>query len=66
MQQIIALLIGILLGIIFTVVFIRVKTARGYFKLERIPDEEELYTINMRVLPDQRLDKKKFILLSRE
>lgn len=66
MQLIIFLVIGAIVGMITTLIVLNAKTAKGYFKLEKIPNEEELYTINMRVLPDQQLDKKKCILLSRE
>ena len=57
---------GIVIGVLVSEVIRRVRTGNGYFKLEKIPDEDDLYTINVRLVPYQKLNKKKHILLSRE
>lgn len=66
MQELVVLLLGIVIGAIVTTLLSRTKTGYGFFKLEKIPDEEDLYTINMRLIPDQKLDEKKRIILTRE
>lgn len=66
MYEAIFLLLGIIIGIIIAAVLNRNKTGHGFFKLEKIPDEEDLYTINMRLVPDQKLNEKKRIILTRE
>ena len=66
MYSILFLVIGVVIGILGTVLFYQKKTGQGYFKLEKIPDEEDLYTLNFRVPPDQQLDKKTRIILTRE
>ncbi len=65
-MKLIIFLIGIVIGVILSEVIRRVGTGKGYFKLEKIPDEDDLYTINVRLVPYQKLNKKKHILLSRE
>lgn len=66
MYEAVFLLLGIIIGIIITTVLSRNKTGYGFFKLEKVPDEEDLYTINMRLIPDQKLNEKKRIILTRE
>lgn len=66
MTNFLFLILGIIIGIIIAAVLNRNKTGYGFFKLEKIPDEEDLYTINMRLVPDQKLNEKKRIILTRE
>lgn len=66
MHEAVFLLLGIIIGVIIAAVLNRNKTGYGFFKLEKIPDEEDLYTINMRLVPDQKLNEKKRIILTRE
>ena len=66
MNELVFLLLGVIAGAIITTVLSRSKTGYGFFKLEKIPDEEDLYTINMRLIPDQKLNEKKRIILTRE
>ena len=65
-MKLIIFLIGIVVGVLISEVRRHVRTGKGYFKLEKILDEEDLYTINVRLVPYQKLNKKKHILLSRE
>lgn len=66
MYEAMFLLLGIIIGAITATVLSHSKTGYGFFKLEKIPDEEDLYTINMRLVPDQKLNEKKRIILTRE
>ena len=65
-MKLIIFFVGIVIGVILSEVIRHVRTGKGYFKLEKIPDEDDLYTINVRLVPYQKLNKKKYILLSRE
>ena len=65
-MKLIIFLVGIVIGVILSEVIRHVRTGKGYFKLEKIPDEDDLYTINVRLVPYQKLNKKNHILLSRE
>ena len=65
-MKLIIFLVGIVIGVILSEVIRHVRTGKGYFKLEKISDEDDLYTINVRLVSYQKLNKKKYILLSRE
>lgn len=60
-MQLIIFFAGIVIGVLVSEVIRRVRTGKGYFKLEKIPDEDDLYTINVRLVPYQKLNKKKHI-----
>lgn len=62
----ICVVIGMVVGILFGWLGFYTKAAYGYFKIEPVPDEEDLYTVNMRLLPDQNLKKRTRIVLTRE
>jgi len=62
----ICVVIGMVAGILIGIVGFYTKAAYGYFKIEPVPDEEDLYTVNMRILPDQNLKKRTRIVLTRE
>ena len=66
MHEAIFLLLGVIIGAIIATILTRLHTSYGFFKLEKIPDEEDLYTVNMRLIPDQKLNKMKRIILTRE
>lgn len=66
MAHAICFVIGMLAGILFGWIGFYTKAAYGYFKIEPVPDEEDLYTVNMRLLPDQNLKKRTRIVLTRE
>ena len=42
---------GIVIGVLVSEVIRRVRTGKGYFKLKKIPDEDDMYTINVRLVP---------------
>lgn len=66
MYETVFLLLGVIVGAVVATLLSRSNTGYGFFKLEKIQDEEDLYTINMRLVPDQKLNKKKRIILTRE
>ena len=66
MSEVLFLLAGVIIGRVITTIISKQKTGYGYFRLEKIPNEEDLYTINMRLIPDQKLNEKKRIILTRE
>lgn len=66
MHEAVMLLIGVAVGILLSTILTRIKTGYGFFKLEKVSDEEDLYSINVRLVPYQKLNKKKRIVLTRE
>lgn len=57
---------GIIIGCVITHILTRQNVGRGYFRLEKMPEEEDIYTVNIRLIPDQKLNKIKRIVLTRE
>ena len=59
---------GVIIGSIVTQIIIRWGSGYGYFKVEPIPDEEEngLYKVNIALTRDQKLLRKKTIILKRD
>lgn len=60
------LVVGVIVGISLTLVVIGLNSGNGNFRLIPVEDEEGFYKVNVRLMPDQNLKKKKFIILSRE
>lgn len=64
-----AFLGGVIFGTIVTRILIDIKSANGYFKVEPYKNDDTvdgLYSINMRLDPDQNLLKKNIIILHKE
>lgn len=61
-----SLIIGLVIGYIIARIKYTTSTGHGYYTLRPVEDEDGFYAINVRILPDQRLDKKRHILLTRE
>lgn len=59
-------LCGLIAGCLLREVIFYAKTGYGHFTLEPLPDEEGFYTVNIRLDPDQKLNKKTQIVLKRE
>lgn len=57
---------GLIIGSLVTQIIFRVNTGSGYFTIQKIPDEEDFYTVNVRLGVDQKLNKKTRIILKRE
>lgn len=66
MLEILIFLFGVVIGCMLTRLMITFRSGRGYFRVSKIPEEDELYTVNVRLEPDQQLQKKHRILLKRE
>lgn len=64
--EILCLILGTIIGGVITKLLDRRKTGYGFFKIDTVPDEEDFYTINVRLDPDQKLNEKKQIVLTRE
>ena len=58
--------LGFVVGFITAKVILRVTSGHGYFKLDIVSEEDGLYSVNMRLIPDQKLNKKKRIILKQE
>lgn len=66
MSEVLLFLLGIVVGCIVTQILFRSTTGYGYFKLDIVSEENGLYSVNMKLIPDQKLNKKKQIILKRE
>lgn len=66
MLEIILFLMGVAIGGIVTQILTHVKTGKGYFIIKKVPDEENIYTINVRLVNNQKLTNKTRIILERE
>ena len=58
--------LGILLGSIITQIIFHRSTGSGYFRVRVINPDEDLYSVNVRLVEKQNLLKKKRIVLIRE
>lgn len=66
MTEILIFLLGLTAGSVVTFLTVIFRSGHGYFRVTKIPDEEDLYTVNIRLEPNQELQKKHRILLRRE
>ena len=66
MLEIILFLMGVAIGGIVTQILTNVKTGKGYFIIKKVPDEEDIYTVNVRLVNNQKLTNKTRIILERE
>ena len=66
MFEIFVFLLGAIVGCIITQLLVRFGSGKGYFRVMKVPEEEDLYTVNVRLEPDQQLQKKTRIILKRE
>ena len=66
MLEFILFLMGVAIGGIVTQILSHVKTGKGYFIIKKVPDEEDIYTVNVRLVNNQKLTNKTRIILERE
>lgn len=66
MLEVVLFLMGVAIGGIVTQILSHVKTGKGYFIIKKVPDEENIYTINVRLANNQKLTNKTRIILERE
>ena len=67
-------LVGVILGVLLSIILIAIVTfiisSSGFFMLKQYSDEDGvedgIYTINIRLKPNQPLLKKKYIILRKE
>ena len=66
MLEFILFLMGVAIGGIVTQILTHVKTGKGYCIIKKVPDEEDIYTVNVRLVNNQKLTNKTRIILERE
>lgn len=66
MQALLFITLGVIIGSIVTQVIIRFRSGRGYFIITEVSPEDDLYSVNMRLIKGQNLHKVKRIILYRE
>lgn len=66
MQALLFITLGVIIGSIVTRVIIRFRSGRGYFIITEVSPEDDLYSVNVRLINGQNLHKVKRIILSRE
>lgn len=58
--------LGVVVGCIVTQILFRSTAGFGYFKLDVVSEEDGLYSVNIKLIPNQKLNKKKRIVLKRD
>ena len=58
--------LGFVIGCITAKVIFRFTSGHGYFKLGIVSEEDGLYSVNIKLIPNQKLNKKKRIVLKRD
>lgn len=66
MTETIIFLLGVTVGSLITYTIFRIQSGYGYFIVTKVPDIDDMYTVNVRLDPDQQLHKKKWLKLRRE
>ena len=66
MFEVVLFVMGVAIGGIVTQILSHLKTGKGYFIIKKVPDEENIYTINVRLANNQKLTNKTRIILERE
>lgn len=66
MFEVVLFLAGFFVGSVVAQLLTHMKTGRGYFIIKKVPDEEDIYTVNIRLASDQKLTNKTRIILERE
>ena len=66
MFEVVLFLMGVAIGGIVTQILSHLKTGKGYFIIKKDPDEENIYTVNIRLANNQKLTNKTRIILERE
>lgn len=66
MLEVLLFLLGVVVGCVITQILFRSMTGFGYFKLDVVSEEDDLYSVNIKLIPNQKLNKKKRIVLKRD
>lgn len=64
--MLITYLVGVLVGVVTTLLLIALRSALGFYRVDPVDPDEGTYSIKIRLTRDDKLLKKKLIMLYRE
>lgn len=64
--MLITYLVGVLVGVVITLLLIALRSALGFYRVDPVDPDEGTYSIKIRLTRDDKLLKKKLIMLYRE
>ena len=59
-------LVGVLVGVVITLLSLALRSALGFYRVDPVDPDEGTYSIKIRLTRDDKLLKKKLIMLYRE
>lgn len=59
-------LVGVLVGVVMTLLLLALRSALGFYRVDPVDPDEGTYSIKIRLTRDDKLLKKKLIMLYRE
>lgn len=59
-------LVGVLVGVVITLLLLALRSALGFYRVDPVDPDEGTYSIKIRLTRDDKLLKKKLIMLYRE
>lgn len=66
MTELLFLTLGVFIGSVLTKIIVYLTSGKGYFSVNSVSPEDDLYSINVRLVKNQKLDKKRTIMLIRD
>ena len=66
MTELLFLTLGVFIGSVLTKIIVYLTSGKGYFSVNSVSPEDDLYSINVRLVKIQKLDKKRTIVLIRD
>ena len=64
--MLIVYLVGVLVGVVITLLLLALRSALGFYRVDPVDPDEGTYSIKIRLARDDKLLKKKLIILYRE
>lgn len=64
--MLITYLVGVLVGVVITLLLLVLRSALGFYRVDPVDPDEGTYSIKIRLTRDNKLLKKKLIMLYRE
>lgn len=64
--MLIVYLVGVLVGVVMTLLLLALRSALGFYRVDPVDPDEGTYSIKIRLTRDDKLLKKKLIMLYRE
>lgn len=64
--MLIVYLVGVLVGVVITLLLLALRSALGFYRVDPVDPDEGTYSIKIRLTRDDKLLKKKLIMLYRE